>query len=244
MCHSFTITGYQGLERALGELAGQPVPAGAVPTHIHEGAIAYPGTFAPVIVAGHGDEGNAHHSDRGPQGEFGTGPQTELFPLEVRELGFGWPVEWKQGTVFNARFETLLRGGGMWGDVLAERRCILPCESFFESHRSEMGVSARSGKPVKRRYEFRMADSAPLLLGAVYDGESFSVVTTEPNGDVSPIHDRMPLVLTIDEARVWLDGATPLSKLAELADRRDIHLEASTDEPAIDEDPLQPELPF
>ena len=32
----------------------------------------------------------------------------------------------------------------------------------------------------------------------------FSIVTTEPNASVAPIHDRMPLVLGPGESSMWL----------------------------------------
>ena len=46
-----------------------------------------------------------------------------------------------------------------------------------------------------------------FLLAAVREGDRFSIVTTRPNASVSPVHDRMPLVLGSGESSVWLaDG--------------------------------------
>jgi putative SOS response-associated peptidase YedK len=33
-----------------------------------------------------------------------------------------------------------------------------------------------------------------------------TILTTEPNDLLAPIHDRMPVVLPADEERTWLDG--------------------------------------
>lgn len=209
MCHSFTICSYQELERALRALSGNGTAT--PPEDVRTGGVAYPGTFVPVFVFPKDDEPSA--------------PLASLFDLEVEEMGFGWPVEWKkQGTVFNARLESLLQGGAHWGDAILARRCILPCESFFESHLTEADVSPKTGRPIKRRYLFHDPEGKTLLLGAVYEGECFSVVTTEPNVEVAPIHDRMPLVLTMEEARLWLDPSTPLERIASLADRASIEL--------------------
>ena len=231
MCHSFTICSHQDLECALCELSGNA--SVALPEGVMAGGTAFPGAFAPVIVC---------REENPSQAEFGSfpAPATQtLFPLDVREYRFGWPVEWKKGTVFNARFESLLEGKGMWGDALMRRRCILPCESFFESHRTEMMASPHSGKPVKRRYTFMAETGASLLLAAVFEGGSFSVVTVPANDDVAPVHDRMPLALTRDEARAWLDPATPLPQIAAIAECGRPALRSTVDGTPIN--PLQPD---
>jgi len=56
------------------------------------------------------------------------------------------------------------------------------------------------------------------------------VVTTEPSPDVAPVHDRMPLVLRPDEARLWLTGT--LEQLAALAARPPVPLAAEPEQPA------------
>jgi putative SOS response-associated peptidase YedK len=35
--------------------------------------------------------------------------------------------------------------------------------------------------------------------------ETFTIITTSPNGLVSSVHERMPLILTAEEAKGWLD---------------------------------------
>lgn len=214
MCHSFVICSSSELTRALREVSGDALAE--VPEGISAGGVAYPGTFAPVIVGLH----------------------------EVREWQFGLPVEWKQGTVFNARLESLLDDTGMWEGALAHRRCVLPCASFYESHHSEMAKSPKTGKLVKRRYSFEDLEGAPLLLAAVYEGDAFSVVTTVPNADVEPIHDRMPLVLTVEEARRWLDPDTPRAWFAGLANRGVIHLDAQPEGAVAPPEPDQLTLPL
>ena len=233
MCRSFEICEREGLLHVLRELSG-----GAdvqLPDGVRAGGTALPGTFAPVIVSASSGEGMGVPHE--------TATANELFPLEVREFGFGWPLEWKKESAFNARLDSLLQGKSPWNDALSHRRCILPCAAFYESHHTEKVASPRTGKPVKRRYTFVSSDGSPLLLAAVYQGEFFSVVTTEPNPDVAAVHDRMPLVLTVEEARRWLDADATLEWIVQLADRSVIRL-ASQGEgetlPVI----TQPELPL
>ena len=58
-----------------------------------------------------------------------------------------------------------------------------------------------------------------FLLAGVTDGGRLSIVTTEPNAAVAPVHNRMPLVLGPGESDVWLFG-----DFASLADRRGVAL--------------------
>ena len=144
--------------------------------------------------------------------------------LAVGSFHWGFPVEWGKNPVFNTRIESALAGRGMWRDVVESGRCIVPAASFFEPHRSETVRSPKTGRQIKRTYEFAQEDGSPLLLAALTDGTHCSIVTTEPNRWVSPIHDRMPLVLRFEEVEQWLDGA--LSEIEPLADRSAYDLKA------------------
>ena len=116
--------------------------------------------------------------------------------LAVAHMAWGYEVPWKNGPVFNTRIETTLRGeGSMWAESFARRRCLVPARGFYESHATETVPSERTGRPVKRQYAFAAPDGAPLLLAGVHDRGRFSLVTTEPNAAVAPVHNRMPLAL-------------------------------------------------
>lgn len=156
---------------------------------------------------------------------------------------WGFSVPWQRNVVFNARIERAGDAGGMWSEAFAGRRCIVPAWTFFEPHRHETAISPRTGRAVKRQYAFASPDGAPLLLAGIYDRQlnrvanpdgsvaeppRFSIVTTAPTDGVSPIHDRMPLVLDPAEARAWLEGApAPL-----FADRSRVTLDIAPETPA------------
>lgn len=216
MCNSFTICSPENQTRAVAALAaalGVPRPDAAAPGIAQPGTVAYPDAPAPVVVTATPDAGG--------------------LALAVHELAFGVPVEWKSGSVFNARLESVLSGEGMWAEAAANGRCILPCASFFETHGTQKAKSPQTGRTVKQRYAFEAEDGAPLHLAAIRMGDAFAVVTTAPNKDVAPVHDRMPLVLTTEEAAMWLDPRTPPSQLAALADRSAMRLAAH---PTLPED--------
>ena len=91
----------------------------------------------------------------------------------------------------------------MWRDSLLHRRCIIPSFGFFEPHRTEKAVSERSGREVKRQYRFD-GPTRLLFMGGIFENGHFSLLTTAPNDAVSPVHDRMPLVLLEHEIPIWL----------------------------------------
>ena len=146
----------------------------------------------------------------------------ELVP---RELTWGFAVDWSKRPVFNTRIETATGSNpGMWRDAMRNGRCIVPSRWFYEPHAVETVPSPTLGKPMKRQYQFEMPDGGVLLMAAVMQDGRFSIVTTEPNAAVAPIHDRMPLVLRFSEVKTWLgDG------FGSLADRSDVLLKSSAE---------------
>ena len=97
---------------------------------------------------------------------------------------------------------------GQFRKHLKERRCVIPCEGFYE-WRDEGG---------KQPYYFSRKDGKPLMLAGIweiaeYKGDSrvaFAILTDEPNELVASYHDRMPLSLADDKVAVWLDLANEL----------------------------------
>lgn len=48
------------------------------------------------------------------------------------------------------------------------------------------------------------SNTVPLFLAGIYQDERFVVMTCEPNVDVAPVHDRMPVALRGSEVSSWL----------------------------------------
>lgn len=141
-------------------------------------------------------------------------------------LTWGFSLEGKKGSVYNTRIESALeqlRQGrrSMWANAIARGRCLVPVRAFYEGHRAETVLSEKTGKPVRRQYRFRLQHAGAFLLAGVQQEGQLSIVTTRPNAAVSPVHDRMPLVLGAGESSIWL-GAD----FATLADRSAIQLTA------------------
>ena len=139
--------------------------------------------------------------------------------LRVTRLEWGFPLDGRPHAVFNTRVESALeqlrRGRrGMWARAIAEGRCLVPVRAFYEGHMTERVPSLTTGRPTKRQYMFRLPGTRAFLLAAVQSDGNFSIVTTVPNADVAPIHNRMPLALGPGESSVWLGP-----DFAELANR-------------------------
>ncbi|MEL7487314.1 MAG: SOS response-associated peptidase [Pseudomonadota bacterium] len=110
----------------------------------------------------------------------------------------------------NARAETIFEGRSMWARAARIRRCVLPCDGFYEPK----GPKSQKKRP---QYYFQARGGAPMSLAALWTtrtdeetGEvidSFAIVTMAANEQMAPIHDRMPILLRDDEARLWLDPA-------------------------------------
>ena len=152
----------------------------------------------------------------------GNGPRDQLC---IGTFRWGFTPNWSNKTIFNTRIESALSGSGMWANIIRDGRCIVPAASFFEPHATETVRSPRTGRQVKRSYEFAQPDGSPLLLAGLCNDGCCSIVTTEPNRWVSPIHARMPLALRFEEVLPWIAGDQ--EALSALADRRSFELRVS-----------------
>lgn len=166
---------------------------------------AYPKSIAPLIVP-----------------KFDTATPTSTFALgslEVRELLWGFKESWKPGVVFNTRIESAAKP--TWRESIRHRRCILPVPAFFETHREETYPSPKTGKPIKHQYEFRVPSQKVIFIGCTWREDTFSMITTDANTDMTPIHHRMPLIVRQEELPLWFG-----SDYQQLADRSEVRLEA------------------
>ena len=108
------------------------------------------------------------------------------------------------GRLFNARAETVAEKPSFRA-AFKRRRCLVVADGFYEwtprprGHRAHWlhpragGLLAFAGL-----YEHWAAEAGPAI-------ESCTVLTTDANADVAPIHPRMPVILPAESWRAWLD---------------------------------------
>jgi putative SOS response-associated peptidase YedK len=107
--------------------------------------------------------------------------------------------------MINARAETLAEKPSFRA-AFAKRRCLIVADGFYE-WRKEAGA--------KQPYRAAMADGRPFAFAGLWehwtdraDGsrvESCTIVTTQANELLQPIHPRMPVIVDPTDFDAWLD---------------------------------------
>ena len=116
--------------------------------------------------------------------------------------------------LFNARSETLSQRPAFRA-AFAERRCLIPANGFYE-WRSDGGG--------KTPMWIHREDEQPFAFAGIYNirpNEAASVITCAPNALMSPIHNRMPVILSDDRYDDWLDPDADMNALSELLTPRE-----------------------
>ena len=121
-----------------------------------------------------------------------------LIPSWAKDASIGSPL-------INARSETLAQKPS-FRDALQRRRCLVLADGFYEWQK--VGRGKRPMRVVlKSREPFAFAglwESWRNLEGEVI--RSCTIVTTEANDLLRPIHERMPVILPRELEEFWLDG--------------------------------------
>lgn len=116
---------------------------------------------------------------------------------------WGLKPEWEARGVLliNARAETLTNKP-TFRDLLAKQRCLIPASGFFEWERLPNGRKRPLFYRLPNRWLFAFAG----LWTASGDGmgRAFTIITTEANEVIQPVHDRMPVILTPETEATWL----------------------------------------
>lgn len=136
--------------------------------------------------------------------------------LELMQWGFmpPWAHEprdvFKYNT-FNARSEGIF-DKALWRRAVRDRRCLVPASGFYEWQQTALG---------KQPYYVHAKESDLVALAGVYrywevePGTklgTYSILTTEADRALAPIHNRMPVILDKAAEGLWLDPqATPES---------------------------------
>jgi putative SOS response-associated peptidase YedK len=125
--------------------------------------------------------------------------------------------------LFNARAETVATLPS-FRDAFRHGRVLVPIDAFYEwenpEHLAELGRPIGKREP-KQPWAYLPSAGGRFALGGIateHEGElTFSLITTQANGVVGRIHDRMPVMLRDEGARAaWLDVGTHLDDVAGL----------------------------
>jgi putative SOS response-associated peptidase YedK len=110
--------------------------------------------------------------------------------------------------LFNARGETLVDKPA-FRNAVRRRRCLVPADGFYEWQRRGEGRQASKQPYLVTRRDGRTAALAALWeTYAAPDGgeiDTTLIVTTNANGLLSVIHERMPVIVEPGDFQTWLD---------------------------------------
>jgi putative SOS response-associated peptidase YedK len=149
----------------------------------------------------------------------GSDGTNRLMPMRWGLIPSWWKKTIKEmPATFNARAETIL-DKPMFRDAFRRHRCIIPASGYYEWLKVPDG---------KQPYYFSAADGGVLSIAGLWDrwsdpatGQpviSCTMVITDANAFVSPIHDRMPVLLEPGGFATWLAGAGGIELLRPAAD--------------------------
>jgi putative SOS response-associated peptidase YedK len=106
----------------------------------------------------------------------------------------------------NARAESVHENAA-FRDAFRRHRCLLPADGFYEWKRRPDGK--------KQPYFIRAVAAGPLAFAGLWAAwrdprtdewiRTCTIITTNANAQVRPLHDRMPVVLSPDDYATWLD---------------------------------------
>jgi putative SOS response-associated peptidase YedK len=108
----------------------------------------------------------------------------------------------------NAKAETLSEKP-MFRGLLQNRRCLVPASGFYEWKKE--GTR-------KIPFYIRLKETPLFAFAGLYDvwydpsatpHPTYTLVTTRANELVSPLHDRMPVILKREDEERWLTGSAP-----------------------------------
>ena len=124
---------------------------------------------------------------------YNIAPATQALIVEPKGASIAhWGL---RGKFVNLRAETVQTKFRTSG------RCLVPASGFYEW---------KSEGRRKQPYYFRSASEPLLALAGVWERDTCSLITTEPNAVVGKVHDRMPLIVPRERYAAWLGGNTDL----------------------------------
>jgi putative SOS response-associated peptidase YedK len=104
--------------------------------------------------------------------------------------------------MINARAETVAEKPS-FRKAFRNHRCLVLADGFYEWQKTANG---------KQPYYIRMEDDSPFAFAGLWESwkngsevRSATIITTDANDVVAPIHNRMPVILHPEDYDLWLD---------------------------------------
>ncbi|MDD5409795.1 MAG: SOS response-associated peptidase [Methylobacter sp.] len=122
-----------------------------------------------------------------------------LIPHWAKDIKIGY-------STINARAETVADKPA-FRNAFRHRRCLIPADTFYE-------WQAIAGSKVKQPWLIALRDREPMAFAGLWERwrspegeelESCSIIVTDANEIIRPIHERMPTILAPEDWDAWLE---------------------------------------
>jgi putative SOS response-associated peptidase YedK len=136
-----------------------------------------------------------------------------LVPKWASDQGIG-------NKMINTRTESIIEKPA-FRNIFKYRRCLVLADGYYEWMLDAPLETGKAQKPVKQPYRIHLPRNEVMLLAGLWDtwrGElnSFSIITCPANEQLAAIHNRMPVVLNPQDAKIWLSNEVPPDQLLTL----------------------------
>jgi putative SOS response-associated peptidase YedK len=129
-----------------------------------------------------------------------------LVPSWAKDIKFG-------ARCINARAETVATTPS-FRTAFAKRHCLVPLNAFYEW---------TGEKGHKTKWRIALKDEPMFALAGLWEWwrdpvtqqgvETYTIITTEANAAIAPLHDRMPVIVAVPDYARWLDAAADSATL-------------------------------
>lgn len=133
------------------------------------------------------------------------------FKAELMKWGLvpSWSKDPRMGyRLFNARDDRLFTSP-IWRRLILRQRALIPATGFFEWTNPKSGT-----KQVKQKFYFHPKQLKIFSFAGVWETwhdaegkewQTYAIITTEPNQELRPVHNRMPVILHQEDEAAWLE---------------------------------------
>jgi len=131
-----------------------------------------------------------------------------LVPSWAKDPAIGYKL-------INARAESIAEKPSFRA-AFQKRRCLIPADGFYEWRLESDG---RTKTPMR----VRLKSKEPFTFAGLWESwkdprdkevRTFTIITTEPNEVLQPIHNRMPAIMKPEDEEAWLDPQADPKQLA------------------------------
>ena len=115
------------------------------------------------------------------------------FNLKIFKWGIQFDKEKKSPLIFNSRIETI-KEKKYWTQLFYKNRCLIPATAFYEWKEVDNAkVPQRISIPGEEFFFM------PSIYVSIADTVCASLITTVPNKFMESVHNRMPVLLNIEQ---------------------------------------------